>query len=97
MVKIKRKDFICTVPIMPCLNSSWIVNVWIYGEVRTQIPLSSPATIVHCQGSRIDRLYTDIKIANSIKINHKMVPCINHYNAISIGRLSSKTKIGKYS
>ena len=83
--------------IMPSLNSSWIVNLWIYGERRTQIPLSSPATIVHCQGSRIDRLYTDEKSANSTKINHKMVPCINHYTAISIDRLPSKTKIGKYS
>ena len=47
------------------------------------------------QGSRIDRAYTDIKIANSTKINHIMVSFTGHYNAISIDRLSSKTKIGK--
>ena len=37
------------------------------------------------------------KIANNTKINHIMVSFIDHYNAISIDRLSSKTKIGKYS
>ena len=44
--------------------------------------------------SRIDRVYTDIKIANNNKINHIMVSFTGHYNAISIDRLSSKTKIG---
>ena len=43
---------------------------------------------------RIDRVYTDIKIANNNKINHIMVSFTGHYNAISIDRLSSKTKIG---
>ena len=38
-------DFIGAVPVMPCLNSSWIMGLRIYGEGRTQIPLSSPATI----------------------------------------------------
>ena len=45
MVKIKDKDFIGVVSVMPCLNSSWIMGLRIYGEGRTQIPLSSPATI----------------------------------------------------
>ena len=45
MVKIKQKNFKCAVPIMPCLNSSWIMSLRIYGEGKTQIPLSSPATI----------------------------------------------------
>ena len=40
-------DFIGAVPVMPCLNSSWIMGLRIYGEGRTQIPLSSPATIGH--------------------------------------------------
>ena len=40
-------------------------------------------------------IYTDIKIANSTKINHIMVSFTDHYNAISIDRLPSKTKIGK--
>ena len=96
MVKIKHKDFIGVVPIMPCLNSSWIMGLRIYGEGRTQIPLSSPATIGPLQGSRIDRVYTDIKIANNTKINHIMVSFTNHYNAISIDRFPSKTEIGKY-
>ena len=61
------------------------------GEGRTQIPLSSPATIGSLQGSTIDWVYTDIKIANNIKINHIMVSFTNHYNAISIERLPSKT------
>ena len=41
-----------------------------------------------------DRVYTDIKIANNTKINHIMVSFTDYYNAISIGRLPSKTKIG---
>ena len=45
MVKIKQKNFIGAVPIMPCLNSSWIMSLGIYGEGRTKIPLSSSATI----------------------------------------------------
>ena len=45
MVKIKHKDFIGVVPIMPCQNPLWIMGLSIYGEGRTQIPLSSPATI----------------------------------------------------
>ena len=63
----------------------------IYGEGKTQIHLSSPATI----GSRIDRVYTDVKIANNTKMNHIMVPFTDHYNAVSIDRLPSTTKIGK--
>ena len=45
MEKIKHKDFIGAVSIMPCLNSSWIMGLRIYGEWRIQIPLSSPTTI----------------------------------------------------
>ena len=45
--------------------------------------------------SRIDMVYTDIKIANNTKINHIMVPFIDHSNAIFIDRFPSKTKIGK--
>ena len=46
-------------------------------------------------GSGLDRVHTDIKIANNSKINDIMVPFIDHYNAISIDRFTSKTKIGK--
>ena len=45
--------------------------------------------------SRIDRVYTDIKIASNTKINHIMVSFTDHYNAIFIDRFPSKTKIGK--
>ena len=95
MVKIKHKDLTGAAPVMPCQNSSWITSLRIYGEGRTQIPLSSPVTSVLWQGSRIDRVYNDIKIANNNKINLIMVSFTDHYNAISIDRLSSKTKIGK--
>ena len=45
MLKIKRKEFIDAVPIMTCENQLCIVGLSIYGEGRTQIPLSAPATI----------------------------------------------------
>ena len=45
--------------------------------------------------SRIDRVYTDIKMASNTKINHIMVSFTDHYNAIFIDRFPSKTKIGK--
>ena len=40
-------------------------------------------------------VYTDINIAINSKINHIMVSFADHYNAISIDRLSSKTRIGR--
>ena len=81
---------------MPCLKASWIMGLRIYGEGRTQIPLSSPATIGPLPKIQDRQGYTDIKIANNTKINHIMVSFTNHYNAISIDRLPSKTKIEKY-
>ena len=45
--------------------------------------------------SRIDRVYTDIEIANNTKINHIMVSFTDLYNAISIDRLHSKSKVRK--
>ena len=45
MMKIKQKDLIDAVPIIPCQNSSWIMGLRIYGEGRTQISLSWFATI----------------------------------------------------
>ena len=61
MVKIKQKDFIGAVPIMPCLNSLWIMALRIYGEGRTQIPLNSSSTIGPLPRISVDRVYTDIK------------------------------------
>ena len=72
MVKIKHKDFIGAVPIVPCENSSWIMGLRIYGEGR--FPRVHLLRQVLCQESRIRRvysdIYTDIKIANNTKINH---------------------------
>ena len=45
--------------------------------------------------SRMDRVFTDIKIADNTKINHIMVFFTDHYNAISLDKFPSKTKIGK--
>ena len=45
--------------------------------------------------SRIDRVYTDKKIANNTKTTQKMISFSDHYNALIINRFSSKTKIGK--
>ena len=45
--------------------------------------------------SRIDMVYTDIKIAYNTKINPIIVSFTDHYNAIFIDRFPPKTKIGK--
>ena len=92
MVKIKHKDFIDAVSIMPCQNSSWIMGLRIYEEGKTQIHLVQQ---VLWEGSRIDRVYTDIRIANNTKINHIMVSFTYNYNAISIDRFPSRTKTGE--
>ena len=57
LVKIKHKDFVVAVPIMLCLNSSWVMDLQIYGEGRTQIPPSPSATIDPLPKISIDRLY----------------------------------------
>ena len=46
--------------------------------------------------STISKVYADIEIANSTKMNHIMVSFTDNYNAISLDRLPSKTKTGKY-
>ena len=46
--------------------------------------------------SRTDRVYTGIKTANNTKINHIMVSFTDYYSAISLDRISSKNKSGKY-
>ena len=43
--------------------------------------------------STIDRVYTDIKMASNTKIKHIMVSFTDHYNAISIERLLSESKM----
>ena len=97
LVGIKHKSlYWCGSNYMPYQNSSWIMNSWIYGEGKTQIPLSSATTIwSYDTRSKTVRIYSDITIANNTKFNHIMVSFTDHYNAISIDRLLSKTKIGK--
>ena len=82
---------------MPCQNSLWIMGLRIYGERRTQIPMSLPATIGPLARIHDRQVYTDIKIANNTNINHIMVSFTDDYNAISFDRLPSNTKIGKVS
>ena len=94
MKEIKHKNVIDVIPILPCLNSSWIMGWRICGERRTQISEftcydRSPGT-----RSRIDRVYTDKKIVNT-KINHKTISFSNHYNTLFIDRFPSKTEIEK--
>ena len=43
--------------------------------------------------SKIDRVYTDIKIESNTKINHIMVSFTDHYNAFFLDRFLSKTSI----
>ena len=45
MEKTKHEELNSTAPVMPCQNSLWIRSFRIYGEGRTQIALSLPATI----------------------------------------------------
>ena len=45
--------------------------------------------------SRIDIVYTDIKIPNNTKINHIMVFFTDHYNSMSLDRIPLNTKIRK--
>ena len=95
MVEIQDKDFIDVVPIIPCQNASWIIGSRIYRERKNHISLSLSTALDLLFGtrSRIDRVYTHIKIASNTKINHIMVSSNDLYNDISIDRLPSKSKI----
>ena len=95
MVEIQDKEFIDVVPIILFQNSSWIIGTRIYRKWRTHIFLSSSTALdfLFSTRSRIDRVYTHIKIASNTKINHIMVSSTDLYNDISIDRLPSKSKI----
>ena len=95
MMEIKRKDFADLLPVMPSQTSLWIMGSRIYGEGRTQIPEFTHYDRFSGTRSRIDRVYTDIKIVGNTKINQIMVCFTGLYNAIYIDRLRSKTKIRK--
>ena len=83
IVEIKHKGFIDAVPIMPSL---WIITWESMEKGEPRLPWVHPLWQVLWQGSRIDRLYTDTKIANNTKTNHTMVSFTDHYNGISIDR-----------
>ena len=51
-------------------------------EGRTQIPLSSPATVGPLARIQDRLVYFDIKICNNAEINHIMVSFNHHYNAL---------------
>ena len=95
MVEMKHEEYIEDVPIMPCRNSLWIMGSRIYGEGTTQILQFTCYKRFSGTRSMIDRIYTEMKIANSTKINHIMVSFTDLYNAIFINRFPSKTKIRK--
>ena len=66
------------------------------GEGRTQMSPSSPATTSPLAQDPGLTGYTLIKkIANNTKIIHKMISFSDHYNALFVDRIPSKTKIGK--
>ena len=93
MVEIKHEGFIGAVLIIPAM---WIMAWGSIDKGKPRFPWVHWLWWVLWQGSRIARLYTGIKIANN-KSNHIMVSFTDHYNVISIDRLTSKTKIGKSS
>ena len=69
--------------------SKLIVNNRLEDPWRRKNPDSSEFTRYNRSfGTRstIDRVYTDIKMASNIKINHIMVSFTDHYNAIFIDR-----------
>ena len=84
------------IPIMPC--QKLVVDGVLQDIRRRKKPDSSEFTLYDRSSgtrSRIDWVYTDIKIANKIKIDHIMVSFNDHHNAISLDRLLSKSKTGK--
>ena len=95
MIKTNQKVFFGAAPVIPCQNSSSIMGLSIHRDGRIQISLSYPTTIGPLARIQDRQAYTDIKITSNNKINRIMVSFIDHYNAISIERLPSKTKIGK--
>ena len=71
---------------------NWLEDLW-----RTESPDSTEFTGYDrfCgKRTRIDGVYADIKIANNTNIRHR-TSFTDHYNARTIDRFPSKTKIGK--
>ena len=86
MKYIKHKNCIDVVPILPCLFE----DLW-----RKENPDTPEFTQYNRSSgtrSRIDRVYIDIQITNNTKINHKMISFSDHYIAMAIDKVQSKTK-----
>ena len=81
------------VPIMPCQNSLWIIDSRVYRKGWTQITEFTRYDGPSVTRSRRNRVYANMKYANSTKINHIMVPFTDLYNAISIDRLLKRFMI----
>ena len=60
-----------------------------------QIPLFISYDRSSGKRSRIERIYTDIKIARNTKINHIIVSFVDYYNAIFNYRPPPKLKLEK--
>ena len=85
-----------------CLNyalSKFILDNGLKDLRRRENPDSSEISC-HERSSgtkfRIDRVYTDTKIASNTKINQIMVSFTDHYKSIFIDKFHSETKFGKY-
>ena len=95
MVEIKHRLYRCcfNYALLKLIVDNGLVELW-----RKENPESSEFNRYDRSSgtrSRIDRVYTDIKIASNTKIDHIMVSFTYHYHAISIDRFPSQTKIGK--
>ena len=92
---IKHENVIDVTPNLPSklIMDSGLEDLW-----RRENPETSEFTRYDRSSgtrSRIDRVYTDKKIANNTKITHNMISFSDHYNALIINRFSSKPKLGK--
>ena len=85
IVEVKPKEFIEVRPIMPYQNSSCIMGSKIYGDSSafTHYEKSSNTRF------RIVRVYADIKIASSTKINHIMVSSTDAYSALLFTKIKN--------
>ena len=89
-----KTEFIDAVSTMPCqIVDNGLEDLW----RRDNPDFSEFICYNRSSGtrSRIDRVYTDVKIASNTKINHIIVSFTDHYNAIFIDRLPSQIKIEK--
>ena len=95
MKEIKHKKIVDVIPILPCLNSSWIMGWRIFREGRTQKSLSSPATIGPLTQDPGLTWFILIKNCKQHQNNSQNDILFWWLQCLFIDRFSSKTKIGK--